>query len=600
MMNKCLRLVIVFCTCFVLGVGSSLVVYASLQPTTPVSHDSHSASMLANAIAPGGLGIGRGDGQEIGINIAALNAIRPDIAAGLYDRPCSPEEHDPTRWHTLVNVERKCHYDHHHGDDPNYVNDLFGDPGTWFGTAHQSISYPWQTFRTDDMYGGNEQAIAEQRMENDLKHEGYLWIVRRDQRCPDGYCITDFRLQTHAIFGAHDAPVRYHSYSFEARVCADASNPATCGIVRTGGWVNTGRLFLTPDDDLGCGFGQDLIHIPLASDNLYFPVDTDNIDESRCHSTVVNRLPQVPGSRPLAEWWTHNPGDRVRFQLRSYDPIGNIDPDDPSVWHYYCAENAPTCAYNQSMATVWIGYVLKVRGENYDDVFVDIDPDRDAVGNLNSYTDRWGGLRPRCTAPGLDCVPLEYRNVHLDPVFAQFGEGAFTHTICESCPKTDYDLSPSGRQWLTWFYRHAHGSAVNLSATFGLQGRTSLGSVPLTVRLMRESQVVQVQTVTTTNGGFTLTGIAPGRYTLWVKHAQYLATRQDVVVSTSGASVDLGMLRGGDVNDDNRVNLVDFSLLARAFNTLPAFSNYDPRADLNGDTPINLLDFSLLALNYNR
>jgi hypothetical protein len=252
------------------------------------------------------------------------------------------------------------------------------------------------------------------------------------------------------------------------------------------------------------------------------------------------------------------------------------------------------------MATVWIGYVLKVRGENYDDVFVDIDPDRDAVGNLNSYTDRWGGLRPRCTAPGLDCVPLEYRNVHLDPVFAQFGEGAFTHTICESCPKTDYDLSPSGRQWLTWFYRHAHGSAVNLSATFGLQGRTSLGSVPLTVRLMRESQVVQVQTVTTTNGGFTLTGIAPGRYTLWVKHAQYLATRQDVVVSTSGASVDLGMLRGGDVNDDNRVNLVDFSLLARAFNTLPAFSNYDPRADLNGDTPINLLDFSLLALNYNR
>jgi hypothetical protein len=426
-----------------------------------------------------GLGVGRGDGQEVGIRLDALERIRQDIQTGVYDRPCTAAEHDPNVWHTIVNVERGCHYDHHHGDDPGYVNDIFGTPGEWFGMAGKSVSYPWQTFRSDDMYGGNTQAIAERRMENDLKHEGYLWFVRRDQPCPNGYCITDFRLQTHAIFGAHDAPVRYHSYSFEARVCADAARPETCGIVRVGGWVNTGRLFLTNADDIGCGFGQELIHIPLSADNLYFPVDTDNIDESRCHSTLVNNLPQIPGTQPLAEWWTHNPGDRVRFQVRNYDPLGNIDPTDPGIWQVYCDQFTGDCPYDQSMSTVWIGYVLKVRGENYGDVYVEIDPDRDAIGNYRGYTDRWGGMRLSCTTVGLDCIPLEYSNVHLDPVFAEFGEGSFTHEICDECPKVDYDLSPPGVNWLTWYRRYLdhndHGtptpipSATPVPSAFGVR-----------------------------------------------------------------------------------------------------------------------------------
>jgi hypothetical protein len=86
-----------------------------------------------SAISTSNFGVGRGDGLEIGINLANLNQVRADINAGVYDRPCTAAEHDPNKWHTLINVEAKCHYDHHHGDDPNYVNDIFGEPGAFFG-----------------------------------------------------------------------------------------------------------------------------------------------------------------------------------------------------------------------------------------------------------------------------------------------------------------------------------------------------------------------------------------------------------------------------------------------------------------------------------
>ena len=91
-------------------------------------------------------GVGQGNGLEVGINLPVLEQVRADIAAGVYDRPCTEAEHDPTKWHSLVNVEAKCHYDHQHNDDPHYVDDIFGEPGAWFGNPGQSISYPWQTF----------------------------------------------------------------------------------------------------------------------------------------------------------------------------------------------------------------------------------------------------------------------------------------------------------------------------------------------------------------------------------------------------------------------------------------------------------------------
>ncbi len=406
----------------------------------------------------GGLGVGRGDGQDIGINIAALNQLRTDINAGMYNRACTAQEHNRTQWHTLVNPVAKCHYDHHHGDDPNYVNDILGEPGAWFGSSGQSISYPWQTFAAATALEPNTQYVQQGRMENDLKHEGYVWLVRRDQPCrAEGFCTTDFRLQTHSIMGAHDMPVRFHSVSFEGRVCGNPGNPSTCGIVRVGGWIDMGRLFTTPPNNIDCSHDAQEIFISLPADTLYFPIDRpESRDEIRCHPNLTT-VPPLQDDRPLAEWWGHGPGDRLRYQLRSFDPIGNVDPANAAHWQFFCDPTNANCSYDASIFNVFIGYILHIYGgSDTNRSFVNLDPNNDGVATFRAYATRWGTINPACTAAALDCVPVEYNNVVLN--LPQSKEATYHHTVCETCARIDHDISPAGQKWVTWFYRYMQGA----------------------------------------------------------------------------------------------------------------------------------------------
>jgi hypothetical protein len=399
----------------------------------------------------GGLGVGSGDGLEVGIKLSALNQLKADSAAHMYDRPCTAAEHDRTKWHTLVNVQAKCHYDHEHGDDPNYVSDIFGPPGAWFGNSGQSISYPWQTFKAQTALEPNTAYVAAGQMENDLKHEGYIWVVRRGQSCPTGACVTDFRLETHAIFGAHDMPVRFHSFSLEARLCNVANNPSSCGIVRYGGWIDMGRLFTTAPDVINCNHDVNEIYIPLPADTLYFPIDRpDARDEIRCHPNIAH-LPAYPSQKPLAEWWGHAGGE-TRFQLRVYDPIGNVDPADPAHWQFFCGQNDMNCRYDASIVSAFIGYTLMIHefvGPNNQRV----DANGDGRTDYRGYYTRWGGAKTGCTAAGLDCIPYEYNNVVLN--YFNNKEARYFHTPCENCARVDMDISPPGQKWITWFYRYA-------------------------------------------------------------------------------------------------------------------------------------------------
>lgn len=406
----------------------------------------------------GGLGVGRGQGQETGINMTALNLLRTDINAGVYDRPCTAAEHDPTKWHTLVNVQARCHYDHQHNDDPNYVNDIFGAPGAWFGASGQEVSYPWQTFKATTAYESNAAFMANHQMENDLKHEGYVWIVRRDQPCPNGNCITDFRVQVHAIFGAGDMPVRYHSYSIEARLCINAAQPSTCGIVRYGGWIDMGRLFTTQPNDINCGHNVNDVAIPLPADTLFWPLDRPEArDEIRCHPNITS-LPSYPSQRPLAEWWGHAGGE-TRFQVRSFDPIGNVNPADPAKWQFYCSEADVNCRYDASIFSVFVGYVLHIHEYMDNNNSIPVDPDGNGRTNFIGYFDRWGSLNTSCTTSGLDCVRYHYDNVVLN--FFNNQEARYFHTDNRNGTyPVDYDISPPGKKWITWFYRYGNGGGT--------------------------------------------------------------------------------------------------------------------------------------------
>jgi hypothetical protein len=67
------------------------------------------------------------------------------------------------------------------------------------------------------------------------------------------------------------------------------------------------------------------------------------------------------------------------------------------------------------------------------------------------------------------------------------------------------------------------------------------------------------------------------------------------LVQGETSEVDFGSLPEGDANDDNYVNISDFSILSGGF-----YPEYDSRSDFNEDGVVNIADFSLLASSFNQ
>ena len=102
------------------------------------------------------------------------------------------------------------------------------------------------------------------------------------------------------------------------------------------------------------------------------------------------------------------------------------------------------------------------------------------------------------------------------------------------------------------------------------------------------------------SGAFTVSNVAPGYYTVWVKGPKNLAQIVSVT-KVSGAAGGISVfLPGGDGNNDNSVDSSDFGLLIGAYGsdaTVPG-SGYDPAADFNNDGFVDSTDFGILIGNY--
>jgi len=545
-----------------------------------------------SAVSTSNFGIGRGDGLEIGINLSNLNRVRADINAGVYDRSCTAAEHDPNKWHTLVNVEARCHFDHQHGDDPNYVNDLFGEPGVYFGQPGKSVSYPWQTFKAATTTESNAQYIANKQMENDLKHEGYTWVVRRDQQCPDTQgCTTDFRLQFHGIFGAHDAVVRWHSFSYEGRLCNNPKDPSTCGIFRLGGWIDFGRLFVTQPNVVECGQGVEESYIPLSADTLYFPLDRPEArDEVRCHPTLQN-LPQLPVNYPLMEWWGLMRG-RFRFQVRSYDPIGNIRQDAPDQWQFNCTLADINCRYDQTVTSAFIGYVTTI--PEFVDYFqlggIKTDRNGDGRTDFKGFTDRFGGIKGNCTQASLDCIPLEFNNIPMNTFNNK--EAAYFHHPCSTCAHMDYDISPPGKKWNTWFFTKYAGGQNG-------QTPTPVPTQPTQPTAVPTGQPTAVPTQPPPTGAAIRVEVSPANAAVGqtVNIALKLYNVSNVYGIQAQCSVDAAILKGTTRTDGDGFNTNNSFFVDNGFKAdgkwMIAASRIQPNTPISGNSTAFSLAYSV-------
>ena len=100
-------------------------------------------------------------------------------------------------------------------------------------------------------------------------------------------------------------------------------------------------------------------------------------------------------------------------------------------------------------------------------------------------------------------------------------------------------------------------------------------------------------------GNGTLTGLTAGTYQVKIKHPKYLSRVETITLAPGSNALSFGELDGGDADDNNIVELTDFSFLAVAFGTVSGDQSYDDRADFNGNSNVELADFSILSSNYN-
>ncbi len=100
---------------------------------------------------------------------------------------------------------------------------------------------------------------------------------------------------------------------------------------------------------------------------------------------------------------------------------------------------------------------------------------------------------------------------------------------------------------------------------------------------------------------FVFTEIAPGSYCLSAYSPGYLRERlSDITVSVDNTTVDteLMLLRSGDVDQSNSIDLMDLVIFVKSFSTVSGDAKWNPDADLNRDNRINIIDLAYLARNY--
>jgi hypothetical protein len=136
-----------------------------------------------------------------------------------------------------------------------------------------------------------------------------------------------------------------------------------------------------------------------------------------------------------------------------------------------------------------------------------------------------------------------------------------------------------------------------VSGTLTLKGIVSTAAaqtITFTFRPASGPDVVRTASVGP-DGAFTLPTVPADSYTLHIKGEKYLAANVAVDATNGDVSGVTATLRPGDVNNDNRVGILDLGLLADTYLKSQGQTGYNANADLNGDNKVDILDLGLLA-----
>ena len=125
---------------------------------------------------------------------------------------------------------------------------------------------------------------------------------------------------------------------------------------------------------------------------------------------------------------------------------------------------------------------------------------------------------------------------------------------------------------------------------------------PITLTLVMGSTEINYPTQNTDISGFftvSVDSLASGTYDYRAKGPKNLARAGTVTLTGAPTTqLDIGVLLGGDANDNNIVDAVDYTILRAAFGTSCGAPTYDARADFDNNCAVNSTDFGQLKANF--
>jgi len=141
-------------------------------------------------------------------------------------------------------------------------------------------------------------------------------------------------------------------------------------------------------------------------------------------------------------------------------------------------------------------------------------------------------------------------------------------------------------------------SDVTFNYSETLQGRSNYTATGATLKIFNPGTTTAVYTNSNLatsaagSGQITISGAPAGTYDFQLKIPYFLSTKMTNVALTNPLTLNFGIQKAGDLNNDNIVNTIDFATLSAKW------SQSDPVADINQDGIVNTIDFALLNSNW--
>jgi hypothetical protein len=135
-----------------------------------------------------------------------------------------------------------------------------------------------------------------------------------------------------------------------------------------------------------------------------------------------------------------------------------------------------------------------------------------------------------------------------------------------------------------------------------LQACTSMAGTPLDLEFRPvDSAPFTRHIALAADGSFSLNGVPAKKYAVAIKGSKWLQKVVSNVDATNGDVTNLAAtLLPGDINNDNKVDIVDLGLMADSFGKSQGQAGYNANADLNCDNAVNIVDLGILADDFGK